>query len=122
MKHEAEEHKEEDEKKKELISQRNQAEQLAFTAEEAVEENKESIDDDVAEEITADIKNVREKMKSDDLEVIKEATEKLGKSMQQIGEAVQKQAEAKQAEQKKEGNVRDAEVDNDSDAGDESEE
>jgi molecular chaperone DnaK len=122
MKHEAEAHKEEDEKKKELISQRNQAEQLAFTAEEAVEENKESIDDDVAEEITADIKNVREKMKSDDLEVIKEATEKLGKSMQQIGEAVQKQAEAKQAEQKKEGNVRDAEVDNDSDAGDESEE
>jgi len=122
MKHEAEEHKEEDEKKKELISQQNQAEQLAFTAEEAVEENKESIDDDVAEEITADIKNVREKMKSDDLEVIKEATEKLGKSMQQIGEAVQKQAEAKQAEQKKEGNVRDAEVDNDSDAGDESEE
>jgi molecular chaperone DnaK len=121
MKQEAEVNKEEDEKKKKLIDQRNQAEQLTFTAEEALKENKESIDDDVADEITADIKNVREKMDSDDIESIKKATEKLSKSMQQIGEAVQQQAEAKQKEQEKEGNVRDAEVDDDSDEDEETE-
>lgn len=112
MKHEAEAHKEEDEKKKELIDQRNQADQLAFTAEDAIKENKDSIDDDVIEEIEADIKHVREKKESDDIDEIKDAMEKLSKSMQQIGEAMQAKAEAESGEEK-EGNVRDAEVDED---------
>lgn len=113
MKHEAEAHAEEDEKKKELIDQRNQADQLAFTAEDAIKENKDSIDDDVIDEIEADIENLREKKESDNIDEIKEAMEKLSKSMQQIGEAMQAQAEAESGEEK-EGNVRDAEVDEDS--------
>lgn len=121
MKHEAEAHKEEDEKKKELIDQRNQADQLAFTAEDALEENKEAIDDEIIEEIESDIKNLREKKESDDIGEIKEAMEKLSKSMQQIGEAMQAQAEAESEDADKEGNVRDAEVDEDVDDAEEEE-
>ncbi|MEX2514899.1 MAG: molecular chaperone DnaK [Candidatus Paceibacterota bacterium] len=118
MKQDAEAHADEDKKKKELINTRNQAEQLAFTAEEAMKENKEAIDDDTAEEIEADIKNLREKKESDDIDEIKEATEKLSKSMQKIGEAMQQKAEA-QEDNDKEGDVRDAEVEDDDDSKDE---
>lgn len=115
MKQEAEAHKEEDKKKKELVDKRNQADQLVFTAEEALEENEEAIDDTVAEEIKEDIENLKEKKDSDDIKEIEKASEKLSKSMQQIGEAVQQQAEAQQSAEGEEGNVRDAEVEEDDD-------
>ncbi|MEX2368975.1 MAG: Hsp70 family protein, partial [Candidatus Paceibacterota bacterium] len=120
MKQDAEAHAEEDKQKKELIDTKNQAEQIVFTAEDALKENKEAIDDSVAEEIEADIKNLKEKKESDNTEEIKAATEKLSKSMQKIGEAMAKQAQEKQDSENKEDNVRDAEVE-DEDQGDESE-
>jgi molecular chaperone DnaK len=113
MKAEAKEHERKDEEKKELADKRNQADQLIFTAEEALEENKEAIDDDTIAEIKADIKNLKEKKGSDDVKEIEAASQKLSKSMQQIGEIMQKAAEAKQAEAEKEGNVRDGEVEED---------
>jgi len=113
MKAEAKEHERKDEEKKELADKRNQADQLIFTAEEALEENKEAIDDDTIAEIKADIKNLKGKKGSDDVKEIEAASQKLSKSMQQIGEIMQKAAEAKQAEAEKEGNVRDGEVEED---------
>jgi len=113
MKQDAEAHADEDKKKKELIDTRNQAEQIIFTAEDALKDNKESIEDSVIEEIEADIKNLKEKKESDDMEAIKSASEKLSKSMQKIGEAMAKQAQEKQDSENKEDNVRDAEVEDD---------
>jgi len=119
MKQDAEAHAEEDEKKKKLVDTRNQADQIIATAEEALKENKADIDDATIEEIEADIKNLKENKDNEAIEVVKEATEKLSKSMQKIGEVMAKKAEEAQAEEEKEGSVRDAEVEKDENEDDE---
>ena len=119
MKKEAEEHAGDDEKKKELIDVRNLAEQTIYTAEKALDEHKDALDEAIKTAVTDKITALKKAKDGDDKEAIETATKELGTEMQKIGEAVQKQAEAKDKEDKdKDGDksddksetVRDAEV------------
>jgi molecular chaperone DnaK len=122
MKQEAEEHASEDEKKKELIEVKNQAEQMVYTAEKSVKDHESEIPEETKKEIDQKISATKEVLGKDDKEAITKATEELTTSLSKIGEIMQKAAQtaAEQAEgessdakeDKAEDNapVRDAEV------------
>lgn len=97
MKQEAEEHAGEDEKKKELIDTRNQAEQLVYTAEKSIKDHESEIPADVKEEIEGKVKEVNEAKAGEDKAAIDTAVAALSESLQKIGEIMQKAAEAAQA-------------------------
>jgi molecular chaperone DnaK len=97
MKAEAEEHAGEDEKKKELIDARNQAEQLVYTAEKSVKDHEAEVPAEIKTEIEDKIKAVNEAKGGDDRAVIATAVEGLSESLQKIGEIMQKAAEAASA-------------------------
>lgn len=127
MQKEAEEHSAEDEKKKELIEVRNEAEQMVYTAEKAVKDHEKDIPEDIKTEINEKVAAVNEAKGKEDKDVIKTAVEALSTSLQKIGEIMQKAAEEAQkgAESAPEGDtktegasdeeptVRDAEVSED---------
>lgn len=120
MKKEAEDHASEDEKKKELIEVRNQAEQMVYTAEKALKDHEKEVPEDVKTEISDKIKLVNEAKGKDDKAAIESAVNELSTSLQKIGEIMQKAAEEAQKgaegasnEEKKdddEPTVRDAET------------
>ncbi len=126
MRKEAEEHAEEDERKKELANKRNQADQIIHTAEEAMEENKEALSDDIVTDIEESIQTVEDAKEEDDIDTLEDAIEDLSKSMQQIGEAVEQKAQTEGDTAEAQGggdgdDVRDAEVEKE-EADDEDEE
>jgi len=83
MKKEAEAHKAEDEKKKELINTRNMADQLIHTSEKAIKEAK--ISDDVKKNIQEKIDELKKVKDSDNIEDIKGKMEDLSQTIQKIG-------------------------------------
>jgi molecular chaperone DnaK len=93
MKSEAEEHAEEDEKKKEMIDAKNGAEQMIYTAEKSLKDHEKEIPEDVKTEINEKIKVVNEAKDKDDKDTLTKAVEELATSLQKIGEIMQKAAE-----------------------------
>ena len=128
MKADAEEHADEDLKKKELIETQNMADQLVYTAEKAVKDHGEQAGEEIVKAINEKIAGVKEVREKDDKDAIATATEALSTEMQKIGEIMQKAAQAETA-QSTEGedapkdanaDVKDAEVvDEDKKEGDE---
>lgn len=121
MQKEAEEHADEDAKKKELIEKRNTAEQMIYTAEKSLKDHGKQISDDVKTEVEDAIKALRDVLEKDDAEAIASTTEALGTSMQKIGEAMQEKEAADTSAQTSDadnaadtvsenGDVKDAEV------------
>jgi len=98
MKKEAEEHADEDEKKKAMIEARNQAEQMVYTAEKSLKDHEKEIPEDIKKEIEEKIKTVNEVKDKEDKEVLSKAVEELTTSLQKIGEIMQKAAEEAQKE------------------------
>lgn len=94
MQKDAEEHKEEDEKKKDLIEKRNMAEQMVYTAEKSLQDHGEQISAEVKTDVEEKIKTVNEVKEKENVEAITTATEALGTSMQKIGEAMQANSES----------------------------
>ncbi len=108
MQQEAEEHAEEDEKRREFVESRNEAESAIQRAETLIEENEENVDDDVIADIEAEVERVEEALEeyeevdTDDLDTASEAlasaTESLTEQLQEIGKQMyQQQAEQQQA-------------------------
>jgi molecular chaperone DnaK len=87
---EAEENKENDLKKRELIEKKNQCESLCFELEKQINENKDIIDETIKNDTTALINETKKSLHDSDLttEKINEKTEKLYASMQKIMEEV----------------------------------
>lgn len=113
MKKEAEEHADEDAKKKELIETRNLADQLIYTAEKSLRDHADKIDETTKTEINQKIAALKEIKDKDEKTAIETATQDLSTSLQKIGEILQKaSSENKTQEAPKEGeeSVRDAEV------------
>jgi molecular chaperone DnaK len=112
MQKEAEEHAAEDEQKKALIETKNQAEQLAYTAEKSLKEHGDKIPAETKTEIETNLNTLKGAMSGTDKADIAAKTETLSTSLQKIGEIMQKAAEtANSAEAApQEGEVRDAEV------------
>lgn len=90
----AEEHAEEDKKKKEEVEIRNEADSLAFRAQKSLDEYKDKIPADVTTAVQSRIDAVKKALEGTDSTAIKAATDELNQHMQKIGEAMQQQASA----------------------------
>src|SRR5687767_13357641 len=73
----AEAHAEEDRRQREIVETRNQAENAAYQAERQVTEMGDSLDSSAKEEIEAAIKDVRDNLESDDVDLLKQKTDAL---------------------------------------------
>jgi len=115
MKKEAEEHADEDAKKKELIETRNLADQMIYTAEKALRDHADKVDEATKAGINEKIAGVRAVKDKDDKTAIETATQALSTEMQKISEVMQKAAQestSAQSAAQEENPVRDAEVTN----------
>lgn len=97
--HEAEKYEEEDQKRKELIQTRNEAESLIYQIQKLMKENDDKIQDDEKQEIESAIKSLEEDIKSDDIQRIKAGMENLQNSMQGFSQRIYGQQGQQQAYQ-----------------------
>ena len=90
MQEEAEKHKEEDEKKADLIKAKNMAENMVTTAEKALKDAGDKVPADVKTKVEEKVKAVNEVKDKDDKDEIEKATKELSETLSQIGEAMYK--------------------------------
>ena len=120
MRKEAEEHAEEDKKKKEEADIRNEAEQMVFQTEKSIKDLGDKIDEKEKKEAEDLIKDLKDALEKDDIEEIKSKKEKLTEKAMALAtkvyENIQKEQEASNASQetqetenKKDNDVKDAE-------------
>jgi molecular chaperone DnaK len=88
LKQEAEEHAEEDAKKKSAIESRNAADTLCYSAEKLIEDNKELVTDDQRSTIEESIAEVRQSLESGDDLILTTKTSELEAILQEIGQAI----------------------------------
>ncbi|MBI4129832.1 molecular chaperone DnaK [Candidatus Roizmanbacteria bacterium] len=102
MRKEAEEHAEEDRKKKESVESRNIADNLAFQAEKLLTEQKDKIKEDDKKKLEEKIKELRDTLKDDKVtkEQIEEKSKALTEEMQRIGQQFYQKGPSQQTEQK----------------------
>ena len=93
----AESKSEEDEKKKELISERNNLDQLVYSTEKTVSENSDKIDESEKKEIEEAVAKAKEALTSENVDELKAASEELTKVSHSLAEKMYKEA-SKQAE------------------------
>ncbi|MFC5995995.1 molecular chaperone DnaK [Pseudonocardia hispaniensis] len=91
MMREAEQHAEEDRKRREEAEVRNQAETLVYQTEKFVKENDEKLPADVKDSVNAALAQAQEALKGTDSEAIKSAMEKLATESQKLGAALYQQ-------------------------------
>ena len=94
MRKDAEEHADEDAKRKDLIEARNQADNTAYGAEKAIKDLGEKLPDEVKTEVKEAVAEVRKVLESEDVEEIKKATEALTEVVQKIGASVYEEPQA----------------------------
>ena len=123
MRKEAEEHAEEDKKKKEEADLRNEAEQMVFQTEKSIKDLGDKIDSKEKEEAEGLIKDLKEALEKDDIEDIKTKKEKLSEKAMALAtkvyENIQKEQQApasssneeasESSKDSKDGDVKDAE-------------
>jgi len=95
----AESHSEEDKKKREVIDAKNQADQLVYSLEKLLKENKDKIPEDEATRVQAEIENTKKAIESDNLEQIKQAVEALSQVSHKLTEMMYQQATQQQQAQ-----------------------
>jgi len=117
----AEVHAEEDQKRKEEVDIRNEADSLSFRAEKALKDYADKLPKDVSSDVQNKINEIKEALKGTDIDKIKSAKQELESHMQQIGEAMSKAQAGPQGpeagpspdedpQQKKEETIEEAEV------------
>jgi molecular chaperone DnaK len=122
MKKDAETHDADDKKKRDEVEIKNTAEQLIYTSEKALRDNKDKVPEDVAKTIEEKIAALKTAKEGSDTGAIKSASEALSTELQKIGEIMAKAAQSAGASDKSndpdnkgsdgkggDGNVRDAE-------------
>jgi molecular chaperone DnaK len=94
MRQEAEVHAEEDRKRKEQVEARNNADNMAYTAEKALEELGDKVPAEVRSQVEAKVAEVKQVLEDPnaDADTIKRVTDELSKVVQQIGAAAYQQA------------------------------
>ncbi|MFB6613270.1 molecular chaperone DnaK [Streptomyces sp. NPDC056367] len=88
MVREAEQHAEEDRRRKEEAETRNSAEQLVYQTEKLLRDNEAKIPADLRAETESAITDLKEKLKGQDTTSIRTATERAGNAAQKIGTAL----------------------------------
>jgi molecular chaperone DnaK len=91
MMREAEQHAEEDKKRREEAEVRNQAESLVYQTEKFVKENDEKLPADVKDGVNAALGEAQEALKGTDTDAIKSSMEKLATESQKMGTALYQQ-------------------------------
>jgi molecular chaperone DnaK len=94
----AEEHAEEDRRKREEIQTRNTAENTAYTAEKLLTDNADKVPEDLKTEVEGAVAAVRTALQGEDIAQINSAMEALQTSVQKVGEAVYSQQPSGPAE------------------------
>ena len=96
MVNEAEKFAEEDRKRKELAESRNQADTLAYSAEKAIKDLGDKLENEKAEEVKKSVEELREAVTGDDLDKINAATEKVNGFMHELSAKLYEQAKESQ--------------------------
>ncbi|MDP2990333.1 MAG: Hsp70 family protein, partial [Kiritimatiellota bacterium] len=91
MRKEAEANAEVDRTRKELVEVRNHADNTAYTAEKSVRDFGDKIPADLKSQLDQKAKQLRETMKSDNIENIRQATDELGQLVQKVGGSMYQQ-------------------------------
>jgi molecular chaperone DnaK len=94
MKNEAEKFADEDLKRKEMVEARNNADNMVYSAEKAMEELGDKVPEDIKNQVNEKIAEVRKVLEDQnaDAETLKQVTDELSKVVQQIGAAAYQQA------------------------------
>ncbi len=98
MVRDAEKFAEEDKKLKEKVEAKNQADAIIYQAEKTIKESKDKLDQQEIDNIENAKKDLQEAIKSDNIEEIKEKTEKLSQAMYAVAEKIYKQSGAQNAQ------------------------
>jgi len=106
---EAEMNAEADQKRKELIEAKNEADSVAYTTEKTLKEHEEKLEKEVVEQVKAGLENLRTKAEGENADEIKAALEEVQKLSLKIGEAVYKNQQGAAGDEPKDENVHDAE-------------
>lgn len=93
----AEDHADEDRKRKEEIEVRNEGDSLAFRAQKSLNEYKDKMPGDVADAIQSRIDTLKKAIESNDVSAIKAASDDLNTHLQKIGEVMAQAAQAQGA-------------------------
>ena len=88
MVQEAEQHADEDKKRRELVENRNQLEALIHSTENSITEAGDKLDDEAKGEIQAAIADAKGKLESENPEELQAATQTLAQAAMKIGEAI----------------------------------
>lgn len=94
MVREAEEHADEDKKRREAADKRNVAENMAYQTDKLIKDNDDKLPEDVKKEVQADVDELKEALKGDDDAAVEKALEKLQTSQTKLGEALYAQQSA----------------------------
>ncbi|MGV9351918.1 molecular chaperone DnaK [Streptomyces misionensis] len=96
MVREAEQHAEEDRRRREAAETRNQAEQLVYSTEKLIRENPERISAEARQETETALTELKAKLKDEnaDTAAIRQATDRVAQSAQKIGTALYEQSRA----------------------------
>ncbi|MCE2983385.1 MAG: molecular chaperone DnaK [Parachlamydia sp.] len=86
----AEEHADEDKKRRDEVELRNEADSLAFRAQKALDEYKDKVPQEIVAQVAAKIDALKKALESNDMVRIRGAKDELEKQMQHIGEAMAK--------------------------------
>jgi molecular chaperone DnaK len=90
MKKEAEAHDAEDKKKRDEVDVKNTADHTLYSAEKAVNDNKDKVSADIISGVEAKIADLKKAKEGTDIEALKKATADLSVEMSKIGEAMAK--------------------------------
>jgi len=96
MRKEGEAHAAEDNKRKEEVEVRNTADNMAYTAEKTLRENKDKLPEAMYKEVEGKINALRDAMKGTSVDVVKKASQDLNDAMMKIGPEIQKQQQPQQ--------------------------
>jgi len=94
MMRDAEEHAEEDRKRREEAETRNQAESLVYQTEKFIKDNDDKLPSDVKDKVNAALGDAQQALKGTDTEAIRAAMEKLATESQALGQALYKDGAA----------------------------
>jgi len=94
---EAESHSEEDKKRREVVEAKNQADQMVYSLEKLLRENKDRIPDQEAKRVQTEIENTKRAIESENLDQIKRAMESLSRASHKLTEMMYQQAGQQQS-------------------------
>jgi len=97
MTKEAEQHAEEDKKRREVIDMKNQADQMVYATENTLKEHGEKVPAEERAKVESAINNLKEVIKGEDLDAIRKAMENMSTASQTLGKIMYEQVAQQQA-------------------------